>query len=164
MNKDQLLKDIFGEEIANLPSTQDRWSNIKHVIRASYKAVGHEHGFLDKRWTELSTRWKSQLAEEVLLRLPQTDRQILENRPDIIEKLLKEHAANREDWKKARQRKGQSQEQQSQSSPQPGSSSSAARGQDMPFFEQLQLPPLSSVYENSQSSSQSKGKGKGKET
>ncbi|KAK6534988.1 hypothetical protein TWF281_006287 [Arthrobotrys megalospora] len=103
--KDDLLRDLFGEENPDLPSPQDRWINIQAVVREVYKELGREYGFIDKRWTEITPRWKIDLSNEVLSRLAEPDRRVLEFRPDVVERLLKDHVSNRGDWKKEKARK-----------------------------------------------------------
>ncbi|KAF3273866.1 hypothetical protein TWF970_008278 [Orbilia oligospora] len=103
--KDDLLRDLFGEENPDLPSPQDRWINIQAVVREVYKELGREYGFIDKRWTEITPRWKIDLSNEVLSRLAEPDRRVLEYRPDVVERLLKDHVSNRGDWKKEKARK-----------------------------------------------------------
>ncbi|KAK6349441.1 hypothetical protein TWF696_005725 [Orbilia brochopaga] len=103
--KEDLLRDLFGEENPDLPSPQDRWINIQAVVREVYKQLGREYGFIDKRWTEITPRWKIDLSNEVLERLADCDRQVLERHPEVVERLLKDHVSNRGDWKKEKARK-----------------------------------------------------------
>ncbi|EPS35154.1 hypothetical protein H072_11486 [Dactylellina haptotyla CBS 200.50] len=162
--KDDLLRDLFGEENPDLPSPQDRWINIQAVVREVYKELGREYGFIDKRWTEITPRWKIDLSNEVLSRLADPDRRVLEFRPDVVERLLKDHVSNRGDWKKEKARKvHQRQERHSPSSdrtsPQAASVSSGS-----PYEEKMEyeftvvsrseahaqtsaLPPLSTFVE-----------------
>ncbi|KAF3928152.1 hypothetical protein AA313_de0204817 [Arthrobotrys entomopaga] len=103
--KDELLKDLFGEENPDIPSPQDRWINIKAVVRVVFKELGYKYGFIDKRWTEIAPKWKLCLSAEIINRLSEFDKPVLENRPDIVERLIKGHVSNRIDWKKERVRK-----------------------------------------------------------
>ncbi|KAF3915629.1 hypothetical protein ABW21_db0208606 [Orbilia brochopaga] len=103
--KEELLRELFGEENPDLPSPQDRWINIQAVVREVYKQLGREYGFIDKRWTEITPRWKIDLSNEVLERLAECDRRVLQRRPSVVERLLKDHVSNRGDWKKEKARK-----------------------------------------------------------
>ncbi|KAF3938909.1 hypothetical protein ABW19_dt0200249 [Dactylella cylindrospora] len=118
--KEDLLRDLFGEENPDLPSPQDRWINIQAVVREVYKELGREHGFIDKRWTEITPRLKIDLSNEVLSRLAEPDRLVLAHRLDVVERLLKDHVSNRGDWKKEKARKrSQAQERSPQQPDQP---------------------------------------------
>ncbi|KAK6542899.1 hypothetical protein TWF694_006838 [Orbilia ellipsospora] len=161
--KDDLLRDLFGEENPDLPSPQDRWINIQAVVREVYKELGREYGFIDKRWTEITPRWKIDLSTEVLSRLAEPDRRVLEFRPDVVERLLKDHVSNRGDWKKEKARKMvQQQERHSPPSSDRDRTSPQAQSVDggSPYEEKMEydfsaprpgsrsaLPPLASFVE-----------------
>ncbi|EPS39396.1 hypothetical protein H072_6802 [Dactylellina haptotyla CBS 200.50] len=101
-----MLRELFGgEESPDLPTPGDRWKNIKYVVRKTFKEVGYKNGCLYKRWTELTPRFKNDLMNTVLSEVSEYDRRVLIYRPDVLEKLLKEHILSREDWRKEKLKK-----------------------------------------------------------
>ncbi|KAK6542667.1 hypothetical protein TWF694_006611 [Orbilia ellipsospora] len=106
--RDELLKDLFGEDDVqdmDLPSPYDRWINIQSVVRKVYREGLAKFDITSKRWTEIAPRRKLDMCEKVLSQLELHDRMILQNRLDVVEKMLKHHISNRIDWEKEKQRK-----------------------------------------------------------
>ncbi|KAK6538552.1 hypothetical protein TWF694_010131 [Orbilia ellipsospora] len=105
-SKTELLRNLFGDENnPDIPSHYDRWANIQNVVRAVYKDVSTEYGFYNKRWTEISPRFKSFLSHKVLSGLADYDQQALCRRPEILERLIKNHSVNKDDWRREKLKK-----------------------------------------------------------